>query len=470
MSLTVELPPGREPERRYAVEVVLGDFLGLDFTVAPGTSGSLIIRDANESSARELVVADVFFAGSDAAWLDPRSLPSEPLSRWAPPAELDPARGTDRLPVLFGKPNPAGSYLEQTPGRWILGLDVFGSVFFLLTRYEELVIPARDGHGRFAAGSSLLAREGLLDRALVNEYLDLFWVTIQMLWPRLRRRERAFRPFLTHDVDRPLCVVDESLARVAGSAVADLIRRHDANLALRRLGAFWSGSGSQLEKDPCNTFDWMMDQSEAAGLTSAFYFFGGQTNPRFDARYTLGDARIRSLLTRIGARGHEIGLHPSYGTLGDAPALAREYQSLRQTAEQLGIVQRTWGGRQHYLRWEVPGTWQAWEDAGLAYDSTLGFADHAGFRTGTCYEYPVFNLHTRQRLTLRERPLIVMDVSLLNRDYMGLDHEQAWHQATRLLETCRRHQGDFVLLWHNNNLASARDRALYLRLLGELAA
>ena len=73
-------------------------------------------------------------------------------------------------------------------------------------------------------------------------------------------------------------------------------------------------------------------------------------------------------------------------------------------------------------------------------------------------------------LRMRERPLMVMDVSLLNPDYMGLDYEQAWHQASRLLETCRRHQGDFVLLWHNNNLASARDRALYLRLLGALAA
>ena len=47
--------------------------------------------------------------------------------------------------------------------------------------------------------------------------------------------------------------------------------------------------------------------------------------------------------------------------------------------------------RQHYLRWRAPTTWQNWEDAGLDYDSTVGYADHVGFRAGTCYEYPIFN-------------------------------------------------------------------------------
>ena len=39
-------------------------------------------------------------------------------------------------------------------------VDVLGSIFFLLTRYEEIVIGTRDRHGRFPASASIAGREG----------------------------------------------------------------------------------------------------------------------------------------------------------------------------------------------------------------------------------------------------------------------------------------------------------------------
>ena len=93
-------------------------------------------------------------------------------------------------------------------------------------------------------------------------------------------------------------------------------------------------------------------------------------------------------------RGHEIGLHPSYRTYLSPQQIKREFRILRHEAELAGIRQEQWGGRQHFLRWKAPDTWQGWEEAGLQYDSTLGYSDRPGFRCGTCYEYPVFNLRT----------------------------------------------------------------------------
>lgn len=54
----------------------------------------------------------------------------------------------------------------------------------------------------------------------------------------------------------------------------------------------------------------------------------------------------------------------------------------------------------HYLRWGHPTTLQAWNDAGMDYDSTLGYADSPGFRCGTCFEYPAFNPITQQQLAI----------------------------------------------------------------------
>ena len=96
-----------------------------------------------------------------------------------------------------------------------------------------------------------------------------------------------------------------------------------------------------------------------------------------------------------------------------------------KAAERLGIRQAAWGGRQHYLRFAVPETWRHYASAGLSYDATLAHADQPGFRCGTCYDFPVYDLEQRCPLPLRERPLTVMELTLLDGEYLGLAAEQA---------------------------------------------
>jgi hypothetical protein len=110
----------------------------------------------------------------------------------------------------------------------------------------------------------------------------------------------------------------------------------------------------------------------------------------------------------------------------------------------------------------VPITWRYWADNGLKYDSTLGFADHAGFRCGTCYEYPVYDLENRRVLPLRERPLIAMDASVIDERYMGLGPtEAAVDYLLELKRHCQRFDGDYVLLWHNQRFTDPREREIY---------
>lgn len=132
------------------------------------------------------------------------------------------------------------------------------------------------------------------------------------------------------------------------------------------------------------------------------------------------------------------------------------------------LLEERWGSRQHYLRWENPTTWQILDEVGIAYDTTLGFADHIGFRCGTCREFPVFNLKTRQALRLRERPLVVMDVTMLTSKYMGLQPEEALEQIRWLADKCRLYGGNFGLLWHNTILVEEFQRKLYLSCLETL--
>ena len=122
----------------------------------------------------------------------------------------------------------------------------------------------------------------------------------------------------------------------------------------------------------------------------------------------------------------------------------------------------------HLVGFLIPRAVIAWNDAGLAYDSTLGFPEAAGFRCGTSFEYPVFNLQSRQKLELRERPLIVMETSLFSSSYMGLSERRALEKIVQLSDVCRSFGGQFTMLWHNDNLVTRRQRALYLEALGAI--
>jgi peptidoglycan/xylan/chitin deacetylase (PgdA/CDA1 family) len=461
--LYISHPPTYLPERRYIFGVLLREFLGLDYQAGTWASQEVCLTWQDASGNKRLTLPDTLFQTPKTDWLTTNALPEQPLKTWNLPDALADIRViSPSLPVIYGR-SPGGDstvgYQEHENGA-VLGLDVFGSAFFMLTRYEELVKPERDQHDRFPARASLAFQEGFLERPIINEYLEVLWGVIQRLWPGLQRKRRSYRVFLSHDVDIPLCTQGRNPAWVLRSAGADIVLRRDMSLALRRLRAYTESWRGFFEHDPCNTFDSIMDLSERHGRQSAFYFICGRS-PDLVNQYELDSPWIRGLLRRIHQRGHEIGLHSSYDTYRDALRTRQEFQKLRVVAAAEDTWQREWGGRQHYLRWENPTTWQNWEDARLDYDSTLGFADQPGFRCGICYEYPVFNLRTRQSLALRERPLVVMDGTLL--DYLKLSLDASAQRILALAAVCRQFAGDMALLWHNDNLLSQRQRHLYQR-------
>ncbi|MBD3842295.1 MAG: hypothetical protein IE909_10495, partial [Campylobacterales bacterium] len=99
----------------------------------------------------------------------------------------------------------------------------------------------------------------------------------------------------------------------------------------------------------------------------------------------------------------------------------------------------------------VSTTPKLWQENGFAYDSTLGFADHAGFRCGVCYEYTMFDLVARAKMLLKQRPLIFMEVTGLSKQYMGLNVKNGEFSdyIDSLRTVVKQYNGDFTLLWHN---------------------
>lgn len=357
--------------------------------------------------------------------------------------------------------------LFQTVGKQVaFGYDVPGLIWWALSRREEVGRTDLDRYGRFSATASHAFRHGYLNRPIVDEWLEVVGQALQRIWPRLLPQERAFQMRVSHDVDIPSQYGLRSGRAFIRAVAVDVIRH-------RRYGdALWSplfrlAARKQIhDRDPANTFDWLMSCSERHGLQSAFYFICGRTNPEMDAGYEIDSSTMRRLLRRIHRRGHEIGLHPSFNTFLDSSALVREAGRLRTVCDDEGIRQALWGGRMHYLRWRTPLTARAWEAAGMDYDSTLGYADHVGFRCGTCVEFQAFDPVQDRALNLRIRPLVAMEASVISEAYMGLGTTQAALDVLVALKNrCRAVRGTFTLLWHNSELRSAEARSLYMDVL-----
>ncbi len=434
------------------LELLLFERFGHSFILQLKSGNKIQVAIANDSRCIELPVDATTFIRTDS---------DLPCTQWNAAAEgwqtaLDPI-----LPAPGASTLPSQLIASIAQG-YRIHYDILGLTYWMLSRQEEVGRTDTDNHGRFPATSSHAYKNGYLERPIVDEWLHVLGQVIQRAWPGIALKQHSFAMKVSHDVDVPSRYTFRSWPGVARAMLGDVLKWHDFRAALRAPLIRLNSSDRLHPNDPANSFDWIMDVSERHGLTSAFYFICGRTAPEFDADYEPEDPAIRSLMRSIYQRGHEIGLHPSYNTYQTPSAIVAEAKRLRAVAESDGIRQREWGGRMHFLRWEHPTTLRAWEEAGMDYDSTLGYADHPGFRCGTCFEYPAFDPVSGMILKLRLRPLIAMECTVMATRYMGLGTgDAAFRKFKQLKDACNAVGGCFTLLWHNTELEMLPERRLY---------
>ena len=335
--------------------------------------------------------------------------------------------------IFFGN----SSWSKQESGfKW--GNDIVAASFYMLTRWEETVIENKDEHNRFLAIDSLAYKNNFLHRPIVNEYVEILYHILKSFGLDQIRKVRKYTTLATHDVDRPF-LLNSTLGKIRSIGASLLIRRNKEEIKLR-------AQNIVTGTDPFDTFDLLMDMSESIGEKAHFFFMaGGETE--FDNFYQLGEQAVIDLIKRIKERNHCIGIHPSYNTYNNTEMLSSEIDALK-----MATGMEVTASRQHYLRFDTSSTWNNLEDADVRWDSTMGYPDEAGFRSGVCYTYPLYDIYNRKQLNLLEKPLIVMDATLLR--YEKLQIEQALSRVENLQKEVHRYQGEFVFLWHNSSFNS----------------
>jgi hypothetical protein len=450
-------------EKAYVFRTVFDDFLGIAYGVEYGDQADGQYVLTMDGFSGRVVLPDVFFSMPDHAWLKEASLPTLPLERYTCPPEVR-TFYKEPTPVLYGA---AGT----TSGIFDIPIDIFGGIFFCLSLYEECVRPIWDGHERFSHEESLAVRENYYHRPIVNEYLEILWMALEAKFRGIARKKRDYRLVLSHDVDWPLAG-DMPVWEFMKECYRDLRYRKSVSLAAKRIMSRCLGwTPWRYRTDPYNNFGFLMGVSEEFGVRSEFNFIctdGKNHTPDqfyYDNYYDIDTPFFGGLIAAIYKRGHKIGFHPSYYTLHDPVKFGKEFDKFKRVCGEAGLVESGWGGRHHYLRWQAPGSWAMWEDAGLVYDSSVGSEFLLGFRCGTCYSFTTYDLARRKENRLREYPLTVMDLTVFQNEdlYGGLE------KIMPLKSVCSFYGGDLTLLVHNNYVVTPKWKRFYREMIHRLS-
>lgn len=445
--MKIIIPNNNINEREYIIDILFNEFLGLEYILETDDKSNNWEIELNNN--QKLIFEDSFFNkfSKDLNYLSFQNIPSE-------------VKFTENnfimeenIPIIFGN-----STLQIKDSAITCGIDIFASSFFMLTRWEEYVDKTKDEHERFPSYASLSYKHNFLDRPVVNEYVEMLWNMLTHLEINQKRKKREYRLIPTHDVDFPLRYF--STKKVFKEIARDLIKNKKYMEALKKTKEYLSIK-TKIKSDPYDTFDYMIDLEKKAGLKSYFFFMGKGTNPMYDDNYDMNNSYIKNLIQKIKKNGHEIGIHPSYFTFDDKNQMNKEKEIIEKS-----IHQKIKYGRQHYLRFEVPTTWQNWEDNDMGWDSTLSYADKEGFRCGVCYEYSVFNILTREKLKLKEKPLIMMEGSFVTYQ-PNIIADEMKDKIMILIDRVKKYQGEFVFLWHNSCFLEESNKIVYEKILSE---
>ncbi|MBP5758959.1 MAG: polysaccharide deacetylase family protein [Bacteroidales bacterium] len=428
--LTARIPDNNVEERKYIISVLFRDFLHTEppqIEVADTDCTTLLYDD------KKIVFRDHFWNAhpEHLSYLDICNLPKPTFINskffWTKGFPFLFGNDEYEIPILYGNDE-----FEAATNLITCGIDIWASVYFMLTRWEEYVNPTRDEHGRFPASASTALKHNFLHLPVVNLYAELLNEMLRNIgyYPEDDENcndgndilEKTLIP--THDID--ILQSNPKWKSIGG----DILKRHDLKMALHRLFTF---------RDPLDCYDYLMDKSEHIGTKSIFFFMAADHREGYSDNY-LNTKKFTETIEKIKKRGHIIGFHAGHGTADNPERYTEELQLLRQHTG----VDITFS-RQHFLKFDMPNTFNMLEANGITHDFSLGYSDSEGFRCGTGNSYQVFDFLARKTLNVREVPLIIMDSTLNHTKHLSTA------QAEELFENYIPNYTPVSILFHNSS-------------------
>jgi len=302
--------------------------------------------------------------------------------------------------------------------------DWLGTSFYLINSFQEYNIETQneslDKFGRFRYAKSYQNKFNSIEENIVQQCFDGFAGEHEVC-SDLSKISRKTKVFISHDVDT-----------VNGSFLQDglwAIKRGRLDIILKLvmneilLNPDWKNMDKitklHSEHDLKSTFFWLATKKVAAN-------------------------RIKNADYSVGELAHLIKMSTSHG-------LHKSCYNFSLNEELKMLPFDTKLNRFHFLKFNLPDSWNAIQESGLQFDASLGYAERYGFRNSYGLPFRPYNISTQTSYNFVEVPLNIIDGALHR--YMKISLKET---APSIIDFFEKNKTNSIisLLWHNTYFTS----------------
>lgn len=307
--------------------------------------------------------------------------------------------------------------------------DLLGSIFYVLSRFEEWLPYPTDEHGRFKLTNSIQFHFGWLEKAICDRWTKWMYDQLGLDY------KVNFQVIPTFDIDNTFAYKFKKGIRRSLSKAKDFLKGDKQRIKERR-------EVDKGARDPYDTFELISSIIKQNRFAKVFWLVAPLG--KNDRNLSIDNEDHQALIRLINVDG-QVGLHPGYRTMEDNSALLLQKQGLENV---LGRPVKS--SRQHFLKFRISATYSSLLQVGIKHEYSMGFAEQPGFRAGTAHPHPWYNLSDEVITDLIIHPFVYMDGTL--NEYMGLSTDKAIQKIHELWDEVKEFGGDFIFIWHNETI------------------
>lgn len=415
-------PNNNQNERKYIIEYVFESLLHIPVSVVflDGESNYTILV----GEEKRIVIEDHFFCfyPLDSSYLDVHNIPDK--VSWLH------YNGTV-VPIIYGR-----DYIRESVNEILIGVDIFASSFFMVTRWEEYLLGREekyDERSLFQIDENKLfcVRNGIEKRQIVFEYETILRSVLNDLGIHLPF-SRTPRVIITHDVDS----LGSRPARIILSNTLRFLRnknwRETKNWITTNIKIFFNSINAM------HFFQKYIDIAKPSGYSNIFLVKSCYSS-EVECTYDISKKHIRVFLQRLLKKTSGIGFHPSQSVFGNTEQFIDEYNRFIALMQKQPLL-----GRNHRLLHNTE-TFYQWSSSPTRLISNWGYQTRVGFRCGISYPVPIFDVFKREKMDVIDLPFTLMDSSLIRE---CKNEESIVNAIKQVISSSVKHGSVLCINWH----------------------
>ena len=334
---------------------------------------------------------------------------------------------------------------EVKDSRFACNYDLFWNSFVFLSRLEEYQSEMRGNKIKSYSFNHPFEDKSVFDIPIVNFFFNELEKLIKKNFPNLPFGQKE-KPIIeySHDVDYIQKTPQLRLKQTAFYGFNAFKSFFEPPSFVRQMKKALS---FLISNPSCWCFDFWEELEKRADIRSVFYVYARTNKPNLkswliDPSYDITEnVKLQKKLRDLILEGFEVGLHGSLYSATDEKKLSREKAILENS-----IGKRIRKVRQHWLRYKEATTPQIHNKL-FEYDSTLGWNDRMGFRSGIASRYRPYDHKNNKSFNYIITPLVIMDANIYN--YSAKNIVYMSQKAMDILTNLRFHKKSHISIsWH----------------------